>query len=84
MFVVSMSIDFPSKSQQNALFHRIAYDYSCADWESLCDHLRDVPSEDIFQRGASAPASDFFEWVEVGIDVCIPHRKCRVKPHSSP
>ena len=26
--VVSISIDFPSNSQQNALFHRIAYDYS--------------------------------------------------------
>ena len=26
--VVSVSIDFPSKSQQDALFHRIAYDYS--------------------------------------------------------
>ena len=20
-----------------------AYDYSCADWEGLCDHLREVP-----------------------------------------
>ena len=26
--VVSVFIDFPSKSQQDALFHRIAYDYS--------------------------------------------------------
>ena len=25
----------------------IAYDYSCADWDSLCNHLRDVPWEDI-------------------------------------
>ena len=24
------------------LFYCIAYDYSCADWDSLCDHLRDV------------------------------------------
>ena len=30
--VVSVSIDFPSYSQQNALFHRIASDYSHADW----------------------------------------------------
>ena len=29
--VVSVSIDFLSNSQQDALFHRIAYDYSCAD-----------------------------------------------------
>ena len=30
-FVVSVSIDFPSYSQHDALFHHIAYDYSCAD-----------------------------------------------------
>ena len=24
-------------------FHRIAYDYSHTDWDSLCDPLRDVP-----------------------------------------
>ena len=29
--VVSVSIDFPSNSQRDAPFHRIAYDYSCAD-----------------------------------------------------
>ena len=29
--VVSVSIDFPSNSQQDSLFHRTAYDYSCAD-----------------------------------------------------
>ena len=29
--VVSVSIDFPSNSQRNAQFHRIAYDYSRAD-----------------------------------------------------
>ena len=47
--VVSVSIDFPSYSQQDATFHRIAYDYSCADWDGLCDHLRDVSWEDIFK-----------------------------------
>ena len=29
--VVSVSIDFPSNSQWDALFHSIAYGYSCAD-----------------------------------------------------
>ena len=71
--VVSVSIDFPSNSQQDALFHHIAYDYSCADWDGLRDHLRDVPWEDIFKLGASAAASEFCEWVQVGIDVYIPH-----------
>ena len=41
--VVSVSIDFASNSQKDVLFHCIAYDYSPADWDSLCDHLRDVP-----------------------------------------
>ena len=82
--VVGVSIDFPTNSQQDAPFHRIAYDYSCADWDGLCDDLRDVPWEDIFKLGASAVTSEFCEWVQVGIDVYIPLRKYQVKPHSSP
>ena len=81
--VVSVSIDFPTNLQQDALFHRIAYGYSRADWDGFRDHLRDVPWEDIFKLGASA-ASEFCEWVQVGIDVYIPHRKYQVKSHSSP
>ena len=61
--VVSVSIDFPSSSQQDALFHCIAYDYSLADWDGLLDHLRDVPWKDIFKLGASQAASEFFELV---------------------
>ena len=41
---VSVSIDFLINSKQDALFHCVAYDYSCGDWNGLCDHLRDVPS----------------------------------------
>ena len=44
--VVSVYIDLPSNSQWNGPFHRIAYHYSCADWNSLHDHLRDVRWED--------------------------------------
>ena len=46
-YVVSVSIDFPSYSQQDALFH---------------DHLRDVPWEDIFKLSASAAASEGSGW----------------------
>ena len=46
--------------------------------------MRDTPWEGIFNLGASAAASGFCEWVQVGIDVYIPHRKYQVKPHSSP
>ena len=81
--VVSVSIDFQMNSKQDTLFHRVAYNYSCADWDSLCDHLRDVPRKDIFKPSDSA-AGEFCEWVQVGIDVYIPHRKYQIKPHSSP
>ena len=57
--VVSVSIDFSSDSKRNAPFHHIAYDYSRADWDSLHDHLRDAPWEDIFKLGVSAVASEY-------------------------
>ena len=41
--VVSVSIDFPTNSQQDAPFYYIAYEYSRADWNGLGDHLRDLP-----------------------------------------
>ena len=77
--VVSVSIDFPSNSQRDAPFEQIAYDYSHADWDGLRDHLRDVPWKDIFKLGASAAANEFYEWIQVGIDVYIPHRKYQFK-----
>ena len=46
--------------------------------------MRDAQWEDIFKLSASAAASDIFEWVQVGIDVYIPHRISQLKPHSSP
>ena len=54
--VVSASIDFPSYLKQDALFNRIAYDYTRADWDSLCDHLRDVLRENICKLSASTAA----------------------------
>ena len=83
-FVVSVSIDFPINSRQDASFYHVGYDYSCADWDCLQDHLRNVPRDDIFKLGASAAASEFCKWVHVGIDVYIPHCKYQVKPHFSP
>ena len=72
--VAFFAIDFPSYSQQDVLFNCIAYDYSCADWDGLCDHLRYALWEDIFKLGASAAAREFCEWDQVGlIDVYIPH-----------
>ena len=82
--VVSVSIDFPTNSKQDAPFHRIAYDYSRADWDGLHGHLRDLPWGDIFKLSASAAASKCFEWIHVGIGVIITHRKYQVKRHLSP
>ena len=36
--VFSVSIDFPINSKQDTPFHRVAYDYSRADWDGLRDH----------------------------------------------
>ena len=47
--VVSFSIDFLSNSKRNALFYRIAYEYSSAEWDGLRNYLRNVPWEDIFK-----------------------------------
>ena len=82
--VVSVSIDFPINSKQDTPFHCVAYNHSRADWDGLRNHLRDVSWEDIFKLSTSAAASEFCEWVQVGIDVYIPQHKYQVKPHSSP
>ena len=79
--LVSVSTDFPINSKQDAPFYRVAYDYSRADWDGLRDHLKDVSWEDIFKLSASTAASEFCEYVQVGIDIYIPHRKYQVKPH---
>ena len=64
----------------------MAYDYFHADWDGLCDDLRDVSWEDIFKlsTSATAAAGEFCEWVQVEIDVHIPHHMYQVKIHSSP
>ena len=41
--VVSVSIDFPINSKEEGPIHHVAYHYSLADWDGLCDHLTDVP-----------------------------------------
>ena len=60
------------------------YDYSHADWDSPRYHLREVPWEHISKLVASTAAAEFCEWVQVGMDIYLPHRKYQVKPHSSP
>ena len=68
-FVVSLSVDFPSNSQWDAPSYHIAYDYSHADWDGLCDHLRDDLWDYIFKLSASTAANEFCEWFQFEIDV---------------
>ena len=81
ILIMLLSQLFPTNSKRDFPFHGVGYDYSWAI--GLCDHLRDVPWENIFKLGASAATNKFCEWVQVGIDVYIPHRHNQVKPHSS-
>ena len=82
--VVSVSIDSLSNSKWDTPFHHIAYNYFIANWDGLCDHLRDVPWEDLFKLSVSAAPSEFYEWFQVGIDVYIPYCRYQVKPYLSP
>ena len=82
--VVSVFNDSPSNSQWYVQFHCMPHDYCRTDWDSLRDHLRDVLWEDIFKLGASAAVRQFCQWLQVEIDVYIPHQKYEVKPHSHP
>ena len=78
--VVQVSIDFLSNSQWDSQFHCIAYDYSFAGWDGLCD-LWEIFHE---REYSAAAASEFCDCVQVGINVSIPHCKYQVKPHSPP
>ena len=48
--LVSVFTDFSSYLQNDVQFHRIAYDYSRADWDGPRDHLGDVPWEDMLNQ----------------------------------
>ena len=74
-------IDFPSNSKRIPHLNCIAYAYSFVNWDGFCDYFRDAQREDIFKLGAAATASEFWDWVQLGVDVYIPHCKYQVKPH---
>ena len=78
--VVSVSTDFQSNSWWDILFHCIAYDYSCADWDGHPDHLRDVPWENMFKLSASD--ANYVSRFRLEL-ICISFTKS-INPHSSP
>ena len=65
-------------------FHRMAFSYASADWDGFRDYLRDVRWKSVFRCNANKASKKFSEWVQVGIDCFIPHRKFQMKPHSLP
>ena len=68
-------LTFLSNPKGASLFHHTAFDYSRADSDGLLDHLKNVPREDILKLGVSNTTVEFCGWVQVEIDVYIPHRK---------
>ena len=70
--------DFLSRWKMDLLFHCVASDFYCADWDGLCDHLRDVLWENFFKLGASCVPKDCSGWVQVGTDVYISQCKYQV------
>ena len=65
------------------LFIARIFNYSGATWDSLRDHLRDIPREYTFNLGASSAAA-FCDWVQGEIDLYIPHRIYQLQPRLFP
>ena len=42
---------------------------------TVCEHLRDVPGEDMFKLSSSVVAAQFCELVQAGMDVYLSHWK---------
>ena len=79
--VASVSTDFASNSKGDPPFQQTACKYSHAHWDSLGDHLRDVPWQDIFELGTSAAVTVFSAWNQTGTDVYIHHKYYQSFPH---
>ena len=41
-FVASFSTEFSSNLKKDVPYHHMAFDYSHASWDGLCNHLRDL------------------------------------------
>ena len=76
--VVSVSIVFLSNTNRDVFFHCTAYGYFRANKGGFRKNLGGVPWENIFKLGASVAATGLCEWVQVGFNVYVPHRKYQV------
>ena len=57
--VLSVYVDLPLDLKTYAPFRCTAFDYTCADWNSFYDHIRDVPMKDVFNLSAPADNESF-------------------------
>ena len=81
---IHVSVSHNNISQFPLTFHHIHDGMPHFIWLfTPCDHLKDAPWKDIFKISGSPAAREFFEWLQVGIDVSVPHWKYQIKPHSS-
>ena len=67
MWLSQFPLTFLQTQKKDGPFLCIAYGYSLADWDGLCNLLRDVPWKSNFQCSASAASSEFCEWFQVRI-----------------
>ena len=61
---VEISADLFSDSKGDALCYCSTYDYSSANWNGLCDHLRNFSMSETFARFAAADNDDDDELCE--------------------
>ena len=73
--VVSVSIDSPSNSKRDTIFHHKVYNYSRANQYGLPNNMRVVPCEDVLKLGASFIGTEFCILVHVTIGLNILHHK---------
>ena len=60
LFLFPLTLHWTQKEMSRFIVY-VAYDYSCADWDSLHDHLRYAIWEDIFELSRSAPGGECCE-----------------------
>ena len=60
---ICSAMAFPPLGNSGCPISLHSLDYSRAECDGLRNHLRDVPWEDIFKRGASAAATEFCKWI---------------------
>ena len=83
--LLELRLKCQSFHNQDSPFHRTSYDYNGADWDSFRAFIRDIPWKDgLGSLPASSCASELAEWIQIGIDEYIPHRRYQLKPHSAP